>query len=58
MSALYDEKGGWDGMSVPPSGTPAGIYVTGGSFAASPIEVGDGQTVEIDFSFNDAFRMP
>ena len=57
VSGLYDEEGGWTGTTAPPSGTPAGMYTADG-FTPSAIEVGDGQTVEIDFSFNDGFRMP
>lgn len=57
LSGLYDEQGGWDAQSAPPSGTPAGAYGTDASGAPSAI-VGDGQTVEIEFSFDDAFRLP
>jgi len=58
VAALYDDKGGWDGASVPPSGLPAGAYTTDPTGAPSAIEVGDGQTAEVEFSFSDAFRMP
>ena len=43
LSALYDEKGGWDGASAVPSGTPAGVHSTDTYGAPSPIEVGDGR---------------
>jgi hypothetical protein len=43
---------------VPPSGLPAGVHSTDAYGAPSAIEVGDGQTVELEFSFSDAFRMP
>ena len=56
LSGLYDEQGGWDALSAPPSGTPAGGYADA-SGAPSAIAVGDGQTVEIEFSFDDAFRL-
>ena len=58
VAALYDDKGGWDGASVPPSGMPAGAYSTDPTGAPSAIEVGDGQTVDLEFSFSDAFRLP
>ena len=57
LSAVYDEQGGWDAASMLPSGTPAGAYADANG-APSAIEVGDGQTVEIEFSFDDAFRLP
>ena len=57
LSAVYDEQGGWDAASVLPSGTPAGTYADANG-APSAIEVGDGETVEIEFSFDDAFRLP
>ena len=58
VAALYDEKGDWDGASAPPSGMPAGVHSTDPTGAPSAIEVGDRQTVELEFSFSDAFRLP
>ena len=58
LSAVYDEQGGWDGRSAPPSGTPAGVYNPDANGAPGAIAVGEGQTVEIEFSFDDAFRVP
>lgn len=58
IAALYDEQGGWDGVSAIPSGTPAGQYATGGSFVPAAVELTEGETVEVTFAFNDVFRMP
>ena len=58
LSAFYDEQGGWTGTTAVPSGSPAGAYLAGGSFAPSPIEVGAGETRQVTLTFNDAFRMP
>jgi hypothetical protein len=58
LSGFYDEQGGWTGTTPVPSGSPAGAYIADGSFAPSPIEVGAGETVQVDFTFNDLFRMP
>lgn len=58
LSGFYDEQGGWTGTTAVPSGSPAGAYVADGSFAPSPIEVGAGETVQVDFTFNDLFRLP
>ena len=57
VTALYDEQGGWDGLSAP-SGMPASTYSTDGYGAPAAIEVGDGQTVEVEVTFDDAFRLP
>ncbi len=58
LAALYDTTGGWDAMSVPPSGTVASVYDADAVGSPGAIEVGDGQAVELDFTFDDAFRMP
>ena len=58
LSGFYDEQGGWTGTTPVPSGSPAGAYVAAGSFAPSPIEVGAGETVQVEFTFNDLFRIP
>ncbi len=58
LAALYDTTGGWDAQSVPPSGTAAGVYNPDAVGSPGAIEVDDGQTVELDFTFDDAFRMP
>lgn len=58
LSGFYDEQGGWTGTTAVPSGSPAGAYVADGSFAPSPIAVGAGETVQVEFTFNDAFRLP
>ena len=58
VSALYDSTGGWDGLSEVPSGSPAGSYIAPGAFVPAPVELSDGETVELEWSFNDAFRLP
>ena len=58
LVAIYDTAGGWDAMSVPPSGSVAGVYNPDALGSPGGIEVGDGQAVELDFTFDDAFRMP
>lgn len=58
MTAFYDEQGGWDPTTAVPSGSPAGSYVSPGTFTPAPIDVGAGETVQVDLTFADAFRMP
>ena len=58
LTALYDAQGGWTGVTAVPSGTPAGVYSTSEFGAPSAIAVGDGQTVDVEFTFDDTFRMP
>jgi hypothetical protein len=57
VTALY-VPGGWDQASAPPSGTSIGIYNPDAGFAPGAIEVGEGQTVEVEFSFDDTILMP
>jgi hypothetical protein len=58
LSGFHDEQGGWTGTTPVPSGSPAGAYLAPGSFAPSPIEVGAGETAQVEFTFNDLFRIP
>ncbi|MXZ72985.1 MAG: hypothetical protein F4Z04_15985 [Acidobacteria bacterium] len=58
LTALYDEQGGWTGRTAVPSGTPAGVYSPNAYGAPGPIAVVAGETVEVEFGFTDAFRMP
>ena len=58
LSGFYDEQGGWTGTTPVPAGSPAGAYIADGSFAPSPIEVGAGETAQVEFTFNDLFRIP
>ena len=58
LVAFYDAQGGLDYRTALPSGTPLGVYGADAYGAPSAIEVGDGQTVEIEFSFDDTIRMP
>ena len=58
LSGLYDEQGGWTGTTTVPSGSPAAAYVSPGSFVPAPIEVAEGATVQVEFTFDDAFRVP
>lgn len=57
LSALFDISGGWDGLSAAPSGSPAAMWQPLQA-APTPIELPAGETVDLEFSFNDAFRMP
>ena len=57
LSALFDVNGGWDGVSAVPSGSPAATWQPG-QFAPTPIELVAGETVDLEFSFDAAFRMP
>lgn len=57
VTALY-VQGGWDQLSPPPSGSPAGAYTTDATGAPGAIELGDGETVEVELTFDDAFRLP
>lgn len=57
LSALFDINGGWDGLSAVPSGSPAATWRPLQP-APTPIELAAGETVDLEFSFNAAFRMP
>ncbi len=57
VTALY-VQGGWDQVSTPPSGSPAGAYSSDAAGAPGAIEVAAGETVEVELTFNDAFRLP
>lgn len=41
----------------PPSGTPVGVYMPAGAMGIEPILM-DKDSIEIDFQFNDAIRIP
>ena len=58
LTAIYDAQGGWTGITAVPSGSPAGVYSPNAYGAPGPITVGAGETVEVEFVFTDAFRMP
>ena len=58
LSGFHDEQGGWTGAGAVLSGSPASAYMTAGSFAPAPIEVGAGETVRVEFTFDDAYRIP
>ena len=58
LTALYDGQGGWTGTTAPPSGTTVGIYGMDASGTPSGIEIGDGQSVDVEFSFNDLMKLP
>ena len=57
LSGFYDEQGGWTGITPVPSGSPAGAYVAVRS-RRPPIEVGAGETAQVEFTFNDLSRIP
>lgn len=59
VSAFYDTHGSYAiDQPEPPSGSPAGQYVTGGSFAPAPVELPEGEATKIAFQITDLFRMP
>lgn len=58
LTGIFDAQGGWTGVTAVPSGSPAGVYSANAYGAPGPIEVGAGETVEVEFVFTDAFRMP
>lgn len=57
LSAVFDSNGGWDGLSAVPSGSPAATWRPL-QFTPTPIELAAGETVDLEFSFNAAYRMP
>lgn len=57
LSALFDVNGGWDGLSAVPSGSPAATWRPLQP-TPTPIEITAGETVDLEFSFDAAFRMP
>ena len=57
LTALY-VPGGWDQVSAPPSGTSVGVYNPDAGFAPGAVEVGDGETVEVELSFDDTILLP
>ena len=58
LTGIFDAQGGWTGVTAVPSGSPAGVYSPNAYGAPGPIELGAGETVEVEFVFTDAFRMP
>ena len=58
LAAVFDKTGTYDGQSgPPPSGCPAAIYSKEPGVAA-PIEIAEGGTAEVGFTFDDSFLMP
>jgi len=57
LTALY-VPGGWDQASARPSGTSVGVYNPDAGFAPGAVEVGDGETVELELSFDDTILLP
>ena len=57
VSAVFDVKGEWDPQAgPPPNGSPLGLYMkTPGQ--AEPIEIKASQTVSVELSFDDSFKM-
>ena len=58
VAALYDERGGWDGLSAVPSGSPAGTYSTDGVGLPAAIDLPEGGVTTVELTFTSAFRMP
>jgi hypothetical protein len=54
IAAAYDEKGGYDGTTAPPSGTPVTVY--GGQTSATAVATGD--TAAVTVAFDDSERLP
>jgi hypothetical protein len=55
--AIFDPKGDYDGMSMPPSGAViAGSMNPGG--APKPIKIEEGKTLEMALAFDDTNKMP
>jgi|SRR5690606_2071227 len=54
LVAAFDERGDYDGSSVPPSGMPITIHGSGG--VAEPVPTGDNAAVTV--TFDDSTRMP
>ena len=56
--ATYDPTGGYDGQSgPPPSGSSMGMYMkTPGT--PEPVKIEPGETVQIELTFDDSFKMP
>ncbi len=56
VSAVFDANGTWDAQSVPPDGSPLGMYSkTPGQPA--PIELKPGGTTTVDLTFDDTVKM-
>ena len=59
VAGIYDTHGTATDSPAPPPGSPAAQYVrAGGSFAASPVELTEGETTKIALQITDLFRMP
>jgi hypothetical protein len=58
VAAVFDSSGTYDGMSNPPSGSPAALYMIEQPGVATPVKIEPGQTGEIEFVFDDSFKMP
>lgn len=59
VAAVFDSSGTYDGVSgPPPSGSPAAMYMVEQPGVATPIKIEPGQAAEIEFVFDDSFKMP
>jgi len=55
--AFLDQNGSYDGLSVPNSGSPTGLYGKAPD-TAKPIELAEGKTVKVVLTFDDSTKIP
>lgn len=55
--AVFDPKGEYDGMSMPPSGSSLGLYATQDG-KPNPINLESGKAAQINLPFDDSTKMP
>ena len=55
--AVFDPKGEYDGMSMPPSGSTLGMYATSDG-KPNPINLEAGKPAQINLPFDDSVKMP
>ena len=55
--AVFDPKGEYDGMSMPPSGSSLGLYATQDG-KPNPINLESGKASQISLPFDDSTKMP
>ena len=55
--AVFDPKGEYDGMSMPPSGSSLGLYASQEG-KPNPINLEPGKPAQISLPFDDSVKMP
>jgi len=58
LAAIYDPKGEYQGMDMPPSGASVAIYGMTPDGEIGAIKIEPGQTVKIEMTFDDSTKMP